>query len=276
VLNETIAGCKDVVENMVDVLHGYNVDSLQSLIGNLSFHDFYTYDHSINVSMYCVLLYRFYKPSASRQEVVEAGLGGLLHDIGKTRVPTQVINKPGKLDPDEWEEIKRHPDYGHEMLLDTNIKMPDSIDCECVKRIVFEHHENYDGTGYPNRVPGEKIHLLARITAIADFFDAVTTKRSYSEPLSVSDALTLMEKSKNKKIDPKLFDLFASNTKEFVAHKKIRLELARDFDPCQPQNQRVLVSHGEIGRATAKPQDIGKVIIAEEKKTNTKNQKRSA
>ncbi len=237
ILSETIQECKTAVESMVEVIKDYDITQVQNLIGSLSFHDFYTYDHSINVSMYCITLYRAIKPEATKEEIVLAGLGGMLHDIGKIKITTDIINKPEKLSDEEFNVIKSHPKYGFDLLSEN----PEHLDCKEVdlnilKRIVYEHHENYNGTGYPNKIAGENIHLLARITAIADFFDAITTKRSYHEVLSTEDALQVMNKTVGKKIDPHLFEAFTKNVKQLIVNGKINKELPEDFDPCQPQN----------------------------------------
>jgi HD-GYP domain-containing protein (c-di-GMP phosphodiesterase class II) len=239
VLSETISGCKTAVESMVEVIKDYDVSKLQNLIGSLSFHDFYTYDHSINVSMYCIALFNAVKPNAPKEEIVMAGLGGMLHDIGKIKITTDIINKPDKLTDEEFGIIKSHPKYGLELLSDSersNHTDCAGVDFDIIKRIVYEHHENYNGTGYPNQISGESIHLLARITAIADFFDAITTKRTYHEVLSTEDALQVMSKAVGKKIDPYLFEVFTKNVKQLVINGKINKELPEDFDPCQPQN----------------------------------------
>lgn len=206
VLNQSIAGCRDVVENMVDAIQSYDIDQLQQMIANLSFHDFYTYDHSINVSMYCVVIYRAMFPNAVKMEIVQAGLGGMLHDLGKIKISTQIINKAGKLTPEEREEINNHPVYGLEFLNAPGVKLPVGVNPLLVSRVVHEHHENIDGTGYPQKLLGPQIHLLAKITAVADFFDAITTKRSYHDALTIEDALALMQKSEGKKLDPKIFN----------------------------------------------------------------------
>lgn len=236
VLSETINECKTAVESMVEVIKDYDVSKLQSLIASLSFHDFYTYDHSVNVSMYCIAIYNAYKPYAPKEEVIMAGLGGLLHDIGKLKIATDIINKPEKLSDEEFNIIKAHPGFGLELLTANPCETCNAMDIENIKRIVHEHHENYNGTGYPNQKVGDDIYLFARITAIADFFDAITTKRSYHEVLSTEDALQVMSKSVGKKLDPELFLLFTQNVKQLVINGKINKELPDEFDPCQPQN----------------------------------------
>lgn len=235
ILSETIQGCKSTVESMVDVIKDYDVSKLQSLIGTLSFHDFYTYDHSINVSMYCIALYSAARPNAPKEEIVLAGLGGLLHDIGKVKISTDIINNPDKLTDEEFEIIKKHPDYGYNLLVENSCSC-EGVDFEIIQRIVHEHHENFNGTGYPSGLAGVDIHLLARVTAIADFFDAITTKRSYHEVLPTEDALAIMSKTVGKKLDPQLFEIFTKSLKQLVLTGKIHRELPDDFDPCQPQN----------------------------------------
>ena len=234
-LSETINECKVAVESMVDVIKDYDVSKLQGLIASLSFHDFYTYDHSINVSMYCISLYRAAKPNATNEEIVMAGLGGLLHDIGKIKISTDIINKPEKLSEEEFNIIKTHPAFGFE-LLNENPCECQGVDFNVIKRVVHEHHENFNGTGYPKKLSGSDIHLFARVTAIADFFDAITTKRTYHEVLTTEDAIAVMAKTVGKKLDPQLFEVFTKSIKQLVLTGKITKELPEDFDPCQPQN----------------------------------------
>ena len=233
-LYETIHGCKDAVENMIDVLDDYSIDGLRALIGNLSGHDFYTYDHSINVSMYSLTVLRSIKPNATRTELLHAGLGGLLHDLGKVKIPTEILNKPDGLTDEEYQVIKTHPDLGLDLILKSEGIDIDGLDIKTISRIINEHHEAWDGSGYPKGIAGKEIHLLARVCAIADFFDAITTKRSYSEVVTVSQGLAIMEKTSGKKIDPKVFKLFS----EHVKHSKVstikELKMSDNFDPSIP------------------------------------------
>lgn len=235
-LSETISGCRESVKSMVDVIKNYDISKLQSLIGDLSYHDFYTYDHSINVAMYSIAIFKELKKKHTHNEMVMVGLAGLLHDLGKIKIPTSIINNPGNLSDEDFAEIKKHPHYGIELLQSTDHKDFSDIDFKVIQRVVHEHHENYNGTGYPNGLKEDQIHLYARIVAIADFFDALTTKRSYHEVLSTADALELMSRSCGKKIDPAIFKVFVEGVEDFVITGKTRVELPDSFDPCQPQN----------------------------------------
>jgi HD-GYP domain-containing protein (c-di-GMP phosphodiesterase class II) len=259
VLYETIEGCKDAVENMIDVLDDYSIDGLRALIGNLSGHDFYTYDHSVNVSMYCITILRLLKPNATRNELVHSGLGGLLHDLGKIKVPTEILNKPDGLSDAEYEVIKTHPDLGIGLLLDNEEMKFEDLDLKIIARVVHEHHENWDGTGYPCGVAGKDIHILARICAIADFFDAITTKRSYAEVMTITQALSLMEKAVNKKIDEKIFKVFAAHVGYTKAKTTRQLKIADDFDPCLPHSVLPLEEIKEMFEG----EDFGKIRMIE-------------
>ncbi len=234
ILYETISGCKDAVENMIDVLDDYNIDGLRALIGNLSGHDFYTYDHSINVSMYCITIIRALKPNATRTELIHGGLGGLLHDLGKIKIPTNILNKPNGLTDDEYQQIKTHPDLGLKLLQDSHEMELEDIDLEVIGRVIHEHHENWDGTGYPDKKSEKAIHLLARVCAIADFFDAITTKRSYNEVVAISQGLKIMEKTAGTKLDPKVFKIFAAHVSTSKIETTRQLKMADNFDPSIP------------------------------------------
>ena len=265
-LNEAIDGCREAVESMVDVLQDQDIDSLQGLIGQLSFHDFYTYDHSINVSMYNITIYRALRPNASRIELLHAGLGGMLHDLGKINIPTHIINNPGKLTEEEFSQIREHPGFGKDLLERDGCEASDAVSIEVVARVVHEHHENFDGTGYPNKLKGDEIHLLAKVTAISDFFDAITTKRSYHKPMTVPEALAVMQKTVGKKLDPDLFDLFVKHINQ-VVEKNSRLVMDEEFDPCQPHKNLPLRledgDEGDEGDEEDEDGDFGGIVVKE-------------
>jgi len=127
-------------------------------------------------------------------------IGALLHDIGKIIVPTDVLNKPGKLTPEEWKLMKRHPEAGLELVAD--IDFPGDI-----RSIIRSHHERWDGTGYPDGLAGEAIPFSARILCVADVYDALTTTRSYRPALNHERAAQIMRDSPGQ-FDPKLLDTF--------------------------------------------------------------------
>jgi HD-GYP domain-containing protein (c-di-GMP phosphodiesterase class II) len=259
-LSESIDGCKEVVGAMVDVLDHHNIDSLRNLIGNLSFHDFYTYDHSINVSMYCITIYKALNPKATRRELIHAGLGGLLHDLGKVKIPTHILNNPGGLTDEEYQMIKKHPDFGLDLLLNGHCEVDGEIDLKIIARVVHEHHENYDGTGYPKKLKGkEQIHLLARVCTIADFFDAITTKRSYSQVLTIPEAMNTMRKFRGIKLDPVIFDVFDNHVRYVKADATRDLKLSDEFDPTLPY---AVLPIEEI-KQFKKEMDFGKIKVVD-------------
>lgn len=267
-LSQNIEGCRDVVESMVDMLEGKDIDGLRSLITNLSFHDFYTYDHSINVCMYCISIYRAIHPKATRVELMHAGLGGLLHDLGKIKIPTNILNNPGGLSNEDYQTIKKHPDFGLELLLSGHCEIDKDLDLKVIGRVIHEHHENFDGTGYPNKLKGrEEIHLLARICTIADFFDAITTKRSYNEVLPITEAMNTMRKFRGIKLDPDLFDIFDHHV-GYVRHDIHRdLKLLDSFDPTLPYAKLPLEDVGKF----KKDLDFGKIKVVTEKDRKKSN-----
>lgn len=259
-LSKNIEGCKEVVESMVDVLDQHNVDSLRSLIGSLSFHDFYTYDHSINVSMYCITIYKAINPKAQRRELIHAGLGGLLHDLGKIKIPTHILNNPGGLSTEEYNIIKQHPDFGLDLLIGGHCHVEGDIDLRIISRVVHEHHENFDGTGYPRKLKGkEEIHLLARVCTIADFFDAITTKRSYSEVMPVPEAMNTLRKFRAIKLDPDIFDIFDQHVRYTRAEATRDLKLSDSFDPTLPYATLPL----EEIQKFEKEMDFGKIKVVD-------------
>lgn len=236
VVNQTLSGCRQTVEGFVELVKDYDLGDLHSLIGELSFHDYYTYDHSINVSMYCILIYKVLNPNAPEIQAVNAGMGGFLHDIGKIKISNRIINKVGKLTQEEFEMIQKHPGYGKDFLHQEGVVAPKGTELDLIRNIVYQHHENYDGSGYPDKIKGDQIHQMARIASVADFFDAITTRRAYSEALSPEEAINVMRKTVGKKLDPVVFNAFAEHMGAKFIEKASPIELAKDFDPCQPHH----------------------------------------
>lgn len=199
-MDEALAESKEVIENFVNFID-QELDAVANLI-SLSCHDFYTYNHSLDVSVYALGL--GVKVGYGKQDLIELGRGSLFHDLGKRKVPAEIITKNGALDEAEWAQMKRHPLYGVQILNDFN-DVSDAI-----KACVFEHHENHMGNGYPQQLKGADIHPMARIVALTDTYDALTTKRSYNVPMSPKDALTLMKEKLSGRFDPDLLNAMYS------------------------------------------------------------------
>lgn len=137
----------------------------------------------------------------SETEINKLKVSGLLHDIGKIAIEEQVLNKPGRLTDQEWNEIKRHPDIGYR-ILSSSLEM-----MEIAQYILF-HHERFDGTGYPRGLKREEIPLLSRIIAVADAYDAMTNARTYKKALDKDAAIKELIQNKGTQFDPHIVDVF--------------------------------------------------------------------
>jgi putative two-component system response regulator len=138
-----------------------------------------------------------------------------MHDIGKIGIPDSILLKPGKLDADEWQTMQKHPEYGANI-----IGMHHSPLLRLARQIAMFHHEKWDGSGYPEGLSKEDIPLAARIVAIADVFDALTTRRPYKEPWSVEDAVNYIKEQIGKHFDPKIVQYFLDSLPEILEIKE--------------------------------------------------------
>ncbi|PJZ24636.1 two-component system response regulator [Leptospira hartskeerlii] len=134
-----------------------------------------------------------------------------MHDIGKIGIPDSILQKPGKLDPEEWEIMKTHPTIGAEIIGDH-----DSALLQMAKSIALNHHEKWDGSGYPNGIKGDTIPVEARIVTIADVFDALTTERPYKKAWSIEDAVNHIRKGAGSHFDPGLVPIFLNLMPELL------------------------------------------------------------
>jgi len=129
-----------------------------------------------------------------------------MHDIGKVGIPDAILLKPGELDEDEFETVKKHATIGHDILKNSKREI-----LKTASIIAFQHHEKYDGNGYPRGLAGEDIHIFGRISAIADVFDALTHKRCYKDPWPIDKVIDLIKEESGKHFDPKLVDIILNN-----------------------------------------------------------------
>jgi HD-GYP domain-containing protein (c-di-GMP phosphodiesterase class II) len=169
-------------------------------ISRLKNKDDYTYLHSVAV---CALMIALGKQlGLSEQDIKDAGMAGLLHDVGKMMIPDEVLNKPGKLTDEEFEIIKNHPKRGWDVLSASPGANAIALD------VVLHHHERVDGTGYPEKISGEALSLFARMGAVCDVYDALTSNRCYKAGWEPSEALRKMAEWRNGHFDERIFHAF--------------------------------------------------------------------
>ena len=193
-----IDDCIFIANNIVEEIRESESMIVETI--NLSSYDNYTYTHSVNVDILSVIL--GVACGLRDDELRKLSQAALLHDIGKTCVPIEILNKPGKLTEEEFTEVKKHPQYGYNML-------KDNYDVSSVTRnAILSHHENEDGSGYPRKLTSENIHLFAKIIHIADVYDALTTKRVYKDAMNPADALEYLMGNAERMFDKELVTLF--------------------------------------------------------------------
>lgn len=175
------------------------LESIQTLRYTVEAKDTYTRGHSDRVAEYSALIGKYL--NLPETDIENLRLGGLFHDVGKIGVPDTILQKGDKLTDNEYSQIKQHPNIGVHILSHAKI-------FKDILPIVEHHHEKYDGSGYPGKLSGENIPYLARITTIADSFDAMNSRRSYREPLSTEIIIREFEKCKGSQFDPEITDVF--------------------------------------------------------------------
>lgn len=182
--------------------------------------DDYTYLHSVAVCAMMIALAR--QLGLPDQEVRDCGIAGLLHDLGKVAIPPEILNKPDKLTDEEFEQVKRHPLAGVEVL----VGWPDVP--EIARDVCLHHHERHDGAGYPHGLKGEQISLHARMGAVCDVYDAITSNRPYKEGWCPSESLRRMaEWAKEGHFDPMLFAAFVKCVGIYPVGTLLRLKSNR-------------------------------------------------
>lgn len=191
-VNKALDDSRPVIDDFINFMDR-EPEGMSSLI-SLSGHDFYTYNHSLDVSIYALGLGAAL--SFSQKDLKELGVASLFHDIGKRSVNLDILCKKGPLDDNEWNEMKQHPQFGL-IILDQHPNMSDAIKAAC-----YEHHESWAGNGYPQQLVAHEIHPFARIVAITDTFDAMTTQRSYNTPMTPFEAVMMMKEKLAGRYDP--------------------------------------------------------------------------
>lgn len=189
---------RDTVTDIIDQV----LDNKQMMgcLSDVCSYDDYTFNHSVNVTVLSVMLGICL--NYSRERLYDLGMGVLLHDVGKIDVPSQIVTKPGQLTPQEYEMVKQHTVLGFEKLRKNNdIKITSA-------HVAFQHHERYDGTGYPRGMAGQEIHEFARIAAIADVFDAMGSDRCYRKKIPLTEVCQYLQSMSGKQFDPDILEKF--------------------------------------------------------------------
>lgn len=198
-INTKLEKTNEKLEETNEKLENAYLETIQTLRYTVEAKDPYTRGHSDRVSEYSVLIGE--KLGVSNEELELLKLGGLFHDIGKIGVPDSILLKTTKLSDDEYSEIKNHPTIGAHILSNATIFNE-------VIPIVKHHHERYDGRGYPSRLVGENIPYLARIAAVADSFDAMTSRRTYRNAMKIEKVKTEIQNNIGTQFDPKIAETF--------------------------------------------------------------------
>lgn len=184
--------------------------------------DDYTFHHSVNVAVICGVLGKWL--GLVGQELHDLVLAGLLHDVGKTQIPLEILNKPGKLTPEEMEIMRLHTTRGYQLVRDTpNLSSG-------VVYGILQHHERFDGSGYPLAVSGDKIHKFAKIIAVADIYDAMTSDRVYHRKISPFAVVEMIVEEMFNKLDPEIGMVFLNNVRDYFVGNIVELSDGRQAE----------------------------------------------
>lgn len=237
-VNKKLDLTKQLIGNIVEELL-LNKDTMVNLI-DLKFFDDYTYFHSVNVAVLSIVI--GVGVGLSKEELYNLGLGAILHDMGKIFIDKDVINKPGKLTPEEYEEIKKHSEFGYKYLKET-YQIPTASYVG-----VLHHHEKYDGTGYPSNVSKDSISLIGRIIGIADVYDALISNRPYRAALLPSEAMEYIMANGGLMFDVNITKVFARKVAPFPVGTYVKLSngyvgiVAENFEEaCMRPNVKIIL-----------------------------------
>ena len=248
-------GFQDSIRDLFGFLRGSSTSNI--LLEKLDAFDNYLMSHSTNICYLALLVgmklerylidERCFKSAKDAKDLHLLGLGCLLHDVGKMRVPKEILNKPGRLDPGELVEMQRHPAYGYEMVKGS-VPMPGA-------QVVLNHHQRYNGTGYPRRIDhqsgeelpplsGKQIPIFSRIALVADIYDAATSKRCYSDAKLPVQVLDEMRTWCQGFFDPVVEEAFYRTVPPFPIGQIVTLSdgveaVVVDFNPEHPAQPKV-------------------------------------
>lgn len=224
----------------------YDVNDLFRQMRIMKEKDDYLYTHTVNVALLSILIGRWLKCDAETIRLL--GIAGLLHDIGKIFIDDAILNKPDKLTAEEFEEMKKHPVLGYNLVSEYEWVHPD------VAKAILMHHERIDGSGYPMGLTGNNNSFLASVIAVADIYDAITSNRAYSSKSSPYTAVEILWKEAFGKLDPKITKVFCDKITNFYVGNEVVLSNGQTgiviyVDPVQPTRPTVMVGDDFINLA---------------------------
>lgn len=242
---------QDTVTKIIDDL--LSKDQLMVNLQDIRTMDDYTFGHSVNV---CVLsLITGIALGFSETQLRHLGMGALMHDIGKLRIPDEILNKPGKLTDEEFAVVKEHPKLGFEILRNqSEISLLSA-------HMALEHHERFDGNGYPNQLQKDDIHLFSRICSVADVFDAVTADRVYRKAYAPHEAYELLAASGGSHFDYRVVSVFLRNVAAYPVGTWVELNTGErgmvvETKPGFSTRPKVRLTYGPEWECLTPPREI--------------------
>lgn len=242
---------RDVMKMIIDDLSAH--EGAMVMLNNMNVKDNYLFQHSVNVSIYAIMLGISY--GYSRDKLETLGLGALLHDIGKTKVPLGILRKPTQLTPDEFKEMKNHTTYGFNLLKDEpNIPL---LSAHCA----LQHHERINGSGYPRGIQGNDINEFAKWIGLVDSYDAMTTTRVYRRPLLPHEAMEQLFTGSGTMYDQSQIALFRDKIAIYPLGITVRLNtgeygIVSKLNMAVPHRPTIRVLQDEAGTVLKEPYEI--------------------
>lgn len=217
-----VAEIKSEMDGALDpLLHGIlSNNNILSSLRCMKYDDDYTLKHSVNVGLLSAMIGKWY--GLNDKQVDELSLAGTLHDIGKSKIPRYIINKPGELTSQEFGIAQQHAIYGYEILKETR-----AFSEEICEGVLY-HHERFNGSGYPQGLKGKNIPLYARIIALADVFDALTSDKVYQGKISPFLAADIIKSMSFEELDPEISNMFLKKIAEFYVGNKVLLSTGEE------------------------------------------------
>jgi putative nucleotidyltransferase with HDIG domain len=188
---------ENVLRDSADAQQKLLMQTVQAVALTVEKRDPYTAGHQSRVAELAVMIAD--KMGLDEQRLIGIHLGGLVHDIGKVYIPAEILNRPGRLTDSEFSMVKSHPDVGHEIMKEVQFPW-------AVNEMIYQHHERLDGTGYPQGLKGDEIALEAKIIAVADVVEAISSHRPYRPALGIDKAIEEIERGRNTLYEPAVVD----------------------------------------------------------------------